>query len=204
MREMVVDSVRLCPTNNFPRLFLKCKGLDLYLAIFISAPEADAIAAKLMGLSTSRPLTHDTLATLINALEGTVEYVLINDVRHDVAHANIFLQARHGNHEIDSRPGDAVAAAMRVQAPIYAAEAVLDVAAWAWDDETGALVPPEQNEMPGCEPLTPVTQKELERISAFTKLINNLDLEDFAYTKSQGGIYMDACISYAGFTLALV
>ena len=109
MLEMVVDSVRVCPINNSPTLFLKGKTVDLILPIFVGSAIADAIAAKLGSLSTARPLTHDLLSTVIDELGGSVQRVLINDVRNNVVYAKVALQAKGELHQLDSRPGDAVA-----------------------------------------------------------------------------------------------
>ena len=179
MLEMVVDSVRVCPINNSPTLFLKGKSMDLFLPIFVGSAIADAIAAKLGSLSTARPLTHDLLSTVIDELGGSVQWILINDVRNNVAYAKVALQAKGELHQLDSRPGDAVALALRVRVPIYAEESVLDQAAWALDPETGALLPPDDDGDLSTEQSPPVTEDELERMSAFVELIGSLGLEDF-------------------------
>ena len=179
MLEMLVDSVRVCPMNNSPTLFLKGKSVDLLLPVFVSSAEADAITANLMGFSTARPLTHDLLSTVIDELGGSVHWVLINDVLNYVAYAKVALQAKGELYRLDSRPGDAVALALQVRVPIYAEESVLDAAAWALAPETGAVLLPEENEELSSEQSPPVTQEELERMSAFTELIGSLGLEDF-------------------------
>ena len=140
MREMTIDSIRVSPMNYQRVVILKEKDSDRYLPIWIGPAEADAIAVKLQNLSVPRPLTHDLLGTIIDMLGGSVKHILVSDLQNDTFYAKITIQSNGDSKEIDCRPSDAVALAVRVQVPIYVEEAVLDKAGVLLDKETGKEV----------------------------------------------------------------
>ncbi|MGH9230515.1 MAG: bifunctional nuclease family protein [Acidimicrobiales bacterium] len=108
------------------------------LPIFIGGREAVAIALALSGQSPPRPLTHDLLAALIDGLDARVDHVEVTEVRDGTFLAELAVAGPRGGVNLDSRPSDAIALALRVDAPVYASEAVLD--------EAGALVPIETDD----------------------------------------------------------
>ena len=177
MLEMTIDSIRVSPMNYQRVVILKEKDSDRYLPIWIGPAEADAIAVKLQDLTVPRPLTHDLLRAVIDTLGGSVSYILVNDLHNDTFYAKIVIQANGDRKEIDSRPSDAMALAVRAQVPIYAAESVLEKAGILLDKETGKPVVPDHPEGEARSPQ--VKEEELRRMSAFTDFINTLDLEDF-------------------------
>ena len=178
MQEMSIDSIRVSPMNYQRVVILKEKDSDRYLPIWIGPAEADAIAVKLQDLSVPRPLTHDLLNSVINSLGGAVQHILVSDLQNDTFYAKIVIQVNGGTKEIDSRPSDAMALAVRTQSPIFAEEAVLDKAGILLDKETGKPLVPERPQEE-AEPTTEVKEEELRRMSAFTDFINNLDMEGF-------------------------
>ena len=178
MLEMSIDSIRVSPMNYQRVVILKEKEADRYLPIWIGPAEADAIAVKLQDLTVPRPLTHDLLCSIIGTLGGSISHILVNDLHNDTFYAKIVIQVNGGQKEIDSRPSDAMAVAVRAKVPIYAAEAVLDKAGILLDKETGKPITPDQADRPG-EPPAEVKEEELRKMSAFTDFINTLDLEDF-------------------------
>ncbi len=182
MREMTIDSIRVSPMNYQRVVILKEKDSDRYLPIWIGPAEADAIAVKLQDLSVPRPLTHDLLMTVIDALGGSVKHILVSDLQNDTFYAKITIQSNGDSKEIDCRPSDAVALAVRVQVPIFVEEAVLDKAGVLLDKETGKPVPLDDA---GAKP-PEVKEEELRRMSAFTDFIDTLDLEDFGKAKPGG------------------
>ena len=182
MLEMNVDSIRVSPMNYQRVVILKQKDSDRYLPIWIGPAEADAIAVKLQELSVPRPLTHDLLRTVIDTLGGTVKHILVSDLENDTFYAKIVIQMNDDLKEIDSRPSDAMALAVRMQVPIFAEEAVMEKAGILLDTETGKPIVPDRPGMPVSDQ---VDEEELRRMSAFTDFINNLDLEDFG--KQQAG-----------------
>ena len=129
---------------NYQRaVILKEKAGERHLPIWIGPAEADAIAIKLQEVSVPRPLTHDLLYSIIAALGASVNFVLLSDIKHDTFYAKIVFKTDGGQMEVDSRPSDALALALRAGVPIYAEEAVLDKGGIILDKETGKPIPQE-------------------------------------------------------------
>ncbi|HEY92342.1 MAG TPA: bifunctional nuclease family protein [Dehalococcoidia bacterium] len=180
MTEMTIDSIRVSLMNYQRVVILKEKISERYLPIWIGPAEADAIAVKLQGVAVPRPLTHDLLRSVIDALGATVNSIIISDLKSDTFYAKVILNIDGGQMEVDSRPSDALALAVRVEVPIYAEEAVLDKAGILLDKETGKPLLQESEGTSGKE----VSEDELKKMSAFYDFINTLDLEDFDKHKS--------------------
>ncbi len=180
MIEMTIDSIRVSLMNYQRVVILKEKMSERYLPIWIGPAEADAIAVKLQGVAVPRPLTHDLLRTVIDALGATVNSIVVSDLKSDTFYAKIILSVGGEQMEVDSRPSDALALAVRVETPIYAEETVLDKAGILLDKETGKPVPQEREGARGKE----INEEELKKMSAFYDFINTLDLEDFDKHKS--------------------
>jgi len=170
MIEMIVDSIRVSLMNYQRVVILKEKITDRYLPIWIGANEADAIAIRLQGVSVPRPLTHDLLNSVVDALGATVNSIVVTDLKNDTFFAKIILNIDGKQMEIDSRPSDAIALAVRVEAPIFAEEGVLDKAGIMLDKETGKPIP--------------IDIEGGKKMSAFYDFINSLDMEDFDKRKS--------------------
>ena len=124
--EMVVESVRVHMLSSNHVVILKVSDEERYLPIWIGPWEANAIAMKLQGLAAERPLTHDLFARTLDELGVTVREVIITDLSDDTFHARLFLVTGERTIEIDSRPSDALALAVRAGAKIYAEPAVLE------------------------------------------------------------------------------
>jgi bifunctional DNase/RNase len=124
--EMVVESVRVHMLSSNHVVILKEADQERYLPIWIGPWEANAIAMKLQGLAAERPLTHDLFARTLEELGVVVREVIISDLSDDTFHARLFLVAGDRTIEIDSRPSDALALAVRSGAKIFAEPAVLD------------------------------------------------------------------------------
>ncbi|MBI2914159.1 MAG: bifunctional nuclease family protein [Chloroflexi bacterium] len=176
MVEMTIESIRVSLMNYQRVVILKEKEADRYLPIWIGPAEADAIAVRLQEVAVARPLTHDLLRSVLDAVGATVEYILVNDLANDTFFARIMVQVDGKSLEIDSRPSDAIALAVRAQVPIFADESVLDKAGVKLDQEGQPL-----ESLPGAgpEPTKEVSPEELEKLSPFRDLIEGLDLEDF-------------------------
>ena len=178
MQEMVIDSIRVSLMNYQRVVILKDKNSDRYLPIWIGHSEADSIAVKLQEVAVPRPLTHDLLNRVISEMGGTVRYILVSDLTDDTFFAKIGIAIGGEIVEVDSRPSDAIALAVRVSAPIYAEESVLERAGVDLDSDTDEPITSSSlgridKEASGLE------EGELERLSAFQDFIGNLDLEDF-------------------------
>jgi bifunctional DNase/RNase len=181
MIEMVIDSIRASLMNYQRVVILKERAAERYLPIWIGPAEADAIAVKLQGANVPRPLSHDLLNSVIGALGATLNSIVINDLKSDTFYAKIILNVDGGQTEVDSRPSDALALAVRAEVPIYAEEVVLDKAGILLDKETGKPISEEEKE--GADSKK-VSEDELRRMSAFTDFINTLDLGDLDKHKS--------------------
>jgi len=168
MIEMTIDSIRMSLMNYQRVVILKEKEAERYLPIWIGPSEADSIAVKLQDVSVPRPLTHDLLRNVLDALGVMVTSIIVCDLRNDTFYAKIMLSVNGESMEIDSRPSDAIALAVRVKAPIYAEEAVLDKAGVALDRESKDKI----------------TDEELKRLSPFSDFIETLNLEDLGKDKS--------------------
>lgn len=192
MIEMTIDSIRVSLMNYQRVVILKEKTADRYLPIWIGPSEADAIAVKLQGVNVPRPLTHDLLRSVIDTLGAGVASIVVNDLKNDTFYAKITLNFDGKQMEVDSRPSDALALAVRVEAPIYVEESVLDKAGILLDKDTGKPFGEEDSKAVNPASGTPtvdksgkkVTEEEMKRMSAFREFINNLDLDDFDKHKS--------------------
>jgi len=136
--EMVIESVRVHMLSNRHVVILKDTEGDRYLPIWIGAWEASAIAMRLQGLAAERPLTHDLFAAALDRLGVRVERVVINELTDETYHARIHLERDGVQVEVDARPSDALALAVRAEVPIYAADEVLAQAALAADPDEDA------------------------------------------------------------------
>lgn len=179
MLEVTIDSIRVSLMNYQRVVILREKTADRYLPIWIGPAEADAIAAKLQGVKLERPLTHDLLRSVVEALGARVNSIIVYDLKNDVFYAKIILNVDGGQVEVDSRPSDALALAVRVEVPIYVDESVMDKAGILLDREGKPL-----NEKGVIEGKEKVTDEELKKMSAFRDFIDTLDLDDFGKRKS--------------------
>ena len=182
MIEMSIDSIRVSLMNYQRVVILKEKVDKRYLPIWIGPAEADAIAVKLQGVNVPRPLTHDLLSSVIDSLGATIDSIIVCDLKSDTFYAKIVLNVDGGQIEIDSRPSDALALAVRAEVSIYVDEAVLDKADILLDEETGKPIIEETEEAGGED--RKVSEDEMKKMSAFYDFINTLDLDDFDKRKS--------------------
>jgi uncharacterized protein len=172
---MTIESIRVSLMNYQRVVILKEKSSDRYLPIWIGPAEADAIAVQLQDVSVARPLTHDLLRSVIETLGAVVQHVFVNDLSNDTFYARIILDVNGNSVEIDSRPSDAIALAVRAKVPIFADEQVLDKAGVLLDKD---------GETPDRLERVKIDPEELEKMSAFKDFIESLDLDDFDKRKS--------------------
>jgi uncharacterized protein len=125
---MTIKGLMLDPISNSPIVVLKNESDSVFLPIWVGIFEANAIALRLENVDTPRPMTHDLLRNVIADVEGKVTRVVINDLVDSTFYARIFLTLGSKQLEIDSRPSDALALALRTDAPIFVAQSVLDQA----------------------------------------------------------------------------
>ncbi|MDX2161367.1 MAG: bifunctional nuclease family protein [bacterium] len=166
MIEVVIDSIRVSLMSQHRIVILKDITSDRYLPIWIGPCEADAITIELQEMPPQRPLTHDLLKNTIRELGGRVVHILINDLRNDVYYARVVIDLGSRQVEVDSRPSDAIALAVRTKAPIFVNEVVMDKGAIQPEDDVETEIAPPDGEMAD------------DRLSAFNDFVNSLDLED--------------------------
>ncbi|WP_249012437.1 bifunctional nuclease family protein [Conexibacter sp. DBS9H8] len=122
---MVIYGVSFDMVGKQPIVLLKAVDSNKFLPIWIGHPEAAAILMKLQGASTPRPMTHDLLAEVLGELEVECTRVSVTELRENTFYASISLRTAGRDVEIDSRPSDALALAVRSGAPIFAADEVI-------------------------------------------------------------------------------
>jgi bifunctional DNase/RNase len=178
--EMIVDSVRVHMRTGRHVLVLRETGRGRLLMIWVGVNEANAIAMKLQGVTPERPLTHDLVVNMLEAIGTRIDRIVISDLADETFHARMQLVGADTRHDVDARPSDAIALAVRLGSPIFATADVMDRAATLpdgdedEDDEgeggagrtrgTGSL------EETG-EPIDPT------RLSIFREFVNSLDVE---------------------------
>ena len=159
MIEVKIDSIRASLMSEHRVVILKDLSSDRFLPIWIGRYEAEAIAIRLQNIEVPRPMTHDLLANAIIEMGGEISHILVSDLRNDTFFAKIDVKINGQSVEIDSRPSDAIALAVRANASIFVEEHVMEEA--------------------GIVPETDVTEAmDDEGLSAFRDFINTLDLDD--------------------------
>ncbi len=123
---MEVKGLMLDPTSNLPIVILRDETSNSFLPIWIGVFEANAIALRIEGVETPRPMTHDLMHSFLQDLGVTVNRILISDLRENTFFAEIHLSLGQRELTVDSRPSDALALALRTESPIFVRQAVLD------------------------------------------------------------------------------
>ena len=160
-------------TGGAYAILLKETNGNRRLPIIIGAFEAQAIALEIEGIKPPRPLTHDLLKNVIDNVGAAVSEVLIDELRENTFYAKIILEMSTMTNEIDARPSDAIALAVRAQAPIYVAESVMETAAFIPTDESEK----ESKIHSDSEPIP--NSKEAKIAALQTKLREALDSEEY-------------------------
>lgn len=159
MIEVKVDSIRASLMSEHRVVILKDLETERFLPIWIGRYEAEAIAIRLQNIDVPRPLTHDLLKNAIGELGGEISHILVNDLRNDTFYAKISVSLNGQTVEIDSRPSDAIALAVRSGATIYVEEDVM----------ARAGIVPEDDVTEGADE---------DELSVFRDFIDTLDLDD--------------------------
>ena len=159
---MVIYGVSFDLVGKQPIVLLKTADGNRYLPIWIGQPEAAAILMKLQGAATPRPMTHDLFAEVLEQLEAQVVRITVTELKDNTFYASITVQQNGTELEIDSRPSDAIALAVRADAPIFAAERVIEESAIEFEGEE-------------------VTEEEIEsRVSEFKQFLDEVTPDEFA------------------------
>ena len=169
MVEMTVESVRINLATQQRVVILKATKQERYLFIWIAHAEAYAIAVELQGTTSPRPLTHDLLKNVIGQLGAKIVSIVISDLIEEIFYARLILDVDGRHVEIDSRPSDAIALAVRAKTPIFVEESVLERA--------GVTLEQSEEQTPSRK----MEQKgdiEQDNLDAYRDFINSLDVLD--------------------------
>jgi len=128
---MQIKGLMLDPSSKTPIVVLYEAAEEIFLPIWIGVFEANAIALRIEGVEPPRPMTHDLLFSSLESLGAEVERVTISDLRDNTFYAVISLRGANGELQLDARPSDAIALALRAQAPIFVLRSVLENASAA-------------------------------------------------------------------------
>jgi bifunctional DNase/RNase len=161
MIEVAIDSIRISLVSQHRIVMLKDVESERQLAIWIGPCEAEAITIELQNTEVARPLTHDLLKNAIDSLGGTISHILISDLRNQVFYATLFVDVNGEVKEIDCRPSDSIALAVRAEVPIFVEEHVME--------EAGILPEPDVQEE---------VEEEEESLDAFSDFVDTLDFDD--------------------------
>jgi bifunctional DNase/RNase len=159
MVEVKVQSIQVSLMTDHRVILLKEIDSERVLPIWIGMHEAEAIAIRMRGVNVARPMTHDLLGDVIDGLGGRVSHITVNELRDDTFYARITVQVDGQEVEIDSRPSDAIALAVRVEVPIFVEDSVMSQAGVVPDADT-------------------TMEADEEDLRAFRAFIDSLDLDD--------------------------
>lgn len=189
MIEVEIDSIRASLMNQHRIVILKDLHTERFLPIFIGQVEADAITTELQSAQRQRPLTHDLLKSVITEMGGRLAYILINDIRQETFYARLVIEIQGKKMDVDARPSDAIALAVRTKAPLFVSEAVMDKCAVEPEDDIYSQNAPavSREERPNAEAarvertapdIVPHDKIDESKLSAFADFLNTLDLDE--------------------------
>ena len=165
MHEMVIYGVSFDLVGKQPIVLLKTADGNRFLPIWIGHPEAAAILMKLQGATTPRPLTHDLVTEMLSQLDAHVVRICVTELRENTFYATITLQQDGSEIEVDSRPSDAIALAVRAEAPIFADDRVIEESAIEFEGEE-------------------VNEEEI--VDEFRKFLDDVTPDEFAVEDEEG------------------
>jgi hypothetical protein len=167
MQEMLIYGVSFDLVGKQPIVLLKTADGNKFLPIWIGHPEAAAILMKLQSQAPPRPMTHDLLSDMLEQLGAQIVRITVTELRENTFYAQITLQQDGGEIEIDSRPSDAIALAIRAEAPIFAADRVIEESAIEFEGEE-------------------IDQDRLdEEVTKFRHFLDEVTPEDFAVEEGE-------------------
>jgi uncharacterized protein len=166
MHEMVIYGVSFDLVGKQPIVLLKTAEGNKFLPIWIGHPEAAAILMKLQGATTPRPMTHDLVTDMLAQLDAQVVRITVTELRDSTFYAQITVQQDGSEIDVDSRPSDAIALAIRAEAPIFVADRVIEESAIEFEGEE-------------------VNEEEI--VSEFKRFLDNVSPDEFAVEEEEEG-----------------
>lgn len=188
MIETTVESIRVSLVTQNRVVILKEVDGDRHLPIWIGAYEAEAIAMELQGVPATRPLPYDLMRSILSELGATIERIVISDLNDQVFFARVILDHNGRTVELDSRPSDAIALAVRTGSKILVADSIMEQVGVAMDGEDGddsELTQQIDEAVPDASTSAtdvreaPAASRSEEGLGVFRDFINSLDLDDF-------------------------
>lgn len=170
MVEVVIDSIRVSLMSQQRIVILREQDEERYLPIWIGVYEAESITIALQEVEVSRPLTHDLIRNVFNQLNARVTRVEVISLRDDTFFGNIVAESDGHTFNIDARPSDALAIAVRTHVPIFVAQSVMNAASIVPEDDL-------QDQDPDTEILPEEPEAE-ERLSVFEDFLEGLEIND--------------------------
>ena len=158
MIEVTLETIQVSLVSSHRIVVLKQVGIERYLPIWIGPCEAEAISVGVNKIKMERPLTHDLILNTMEALNAELLYIFVNDLADNTFFARLILDVEGEEIEVDSRPSDAMAIAVRVGVPIYVAEYVMDEA--------------------GVVPEEDIAEGDEENLGVFRDFLSSLDSEN--------------------------
>ncbi len=177
MQRMDIYGVSFDLVGKQPIVLLKTAEGNRFLPIWIGHSEAAAILMRIQGASTQRPMTHDLLTDLLGELGAEITRVAVTELRDNTFFAVITVQQNGTELEIDSRPSDAIALAVRAEAPIFVADEVIEESAIEFEGEEG--------EAPDISQMTPEQQAKLRE--DFKEFLDHVTPDQFAEAAGEDG-----------------
>ncbi len=169
MQQMAVYGVSFDLVGKQPIVLLKTVDGNRFLPIWIGHPEAAAILMKLQNAATPRPMTHDLVTDILSQLDAQVVRVAVTELRENTFFAQVTIQQDGSEIDVDSRPSDAIALAVRAEAPIFVADDVIEESAIEFEGEE-------------------ITDADLEKeVSKFRSFLENVTPDEFAAGQEEEG-----------------
>jgi hypothetical protein len=166
MIEVNIDSIRVSLMSQHRVVVLKELDTQRYLAIWIGPDTAEAIHMHLQNVAVARPMTHDLMKNIVTTLDARISHIVINDLRNDVFYAQIILDLNGTSFEVDSRPSDALALAVRASAKIFVNDKVM---------EQASIMPEVELDVEGEFTTEDMGEEDLD---IFRDFVDSLDLDD--------------------------
>ena len=182
MVEVVIDSVRVSLTNQQRIVVLREVNAERYLPIWIGPYEAESITIALQEIEVARPQTHDLVKNLMNTLNARLVRVEVISLRDDVFFGNLVIEYNGQLLDIDTRPSDALALAVRAHVPILVSREVIETAGIIPDKD----IQPEDAGPSGQSDHGPEEPEADERLSVFKDFLKNLNIDDLSEGSSEG------------------
>ncbi len=186
MIEVTIDSVRVNLMSPQRLVILREVGADRYLPIWVGQYEAEAITVALQEVEMVRPLTHDLLKNVFTTFNAKIKRIEIVALKEDIFYGNIVAEVDGHETNVDSRPSDAIALAVRAHVPILVDESVLESAGITPETDVDSTSGTAERKPAPTAPKPPVGEVSTERLSVFEDFVGKLDLDKLDKDKTEG------------------